>query len=255
MDLERCLERINYTGSRAPTLAALQSLQLAYIYNVPFENLDIHLGRPVHLSLDSIYAKIVEQRRGGFCYESNTLFHALLELMGFSVNFIAATMLLDISIQVEFGHMALLVELDELYLVDVGNGQSCLQPMQIGSDEIVRHEDIDYRIGEFEDRYALFYRVENAGWLPRFSFRNVPRRLQEYEKMCHITQTSPESHFTQNRLVTLANPDGRTTLVNRELEIRRSGNSEKRELGSNIEYKQALQTYFNIHLPSAPAAW
>jgi N-hydroxyarylamine O-acetyltransferase len=178
MDIERCLDRINYWGSRAPSLETLKALQLAFIYNVPFENLDIHLGRPVKLSVEDIYEKIVEQRRGGFCYENNTLFHALLDLMGFEVKQVAATMLLEISMNVEFGHMALIVNLDNEYLVDVGNGQSCLQPMQIVSDEVARFEQVDYRVSEFEDRYALYYKEENAAWLPRFSFTTLSRQLQ-----------------------------------------------------------------------------
>ena len=246
MDLERYLERINYQGSRSPNLDTLKALQLAYVYNVPFENLDIHLGRPIELSVAHIYKKIVEQQRGGFCYESNTLFHALLELMGFEVKFVAATMLLEISMNIEFGHMALIVSLDEDYLVDVGNGQSCLQPMQIGSDDIARFEDVDYRVSEFEDGYALHYKEADAEWLPRFSFTSTSRRLQEYENMCHITQTSPESHFTRKRVVTLAKPDGRLTLADRDLEIKRPGKLESRVLQSNQEYREALQTYFKI---------
>ncbi|MBT7952465.1 MAG: arylamine N-acetyltransferase [Gammaproteobacteria bacterium] len=255
MDLDRYLERINYQGSRSPSLDTLKALQLAYIYSVPFENLDIHLSRPIELSVEKIYHKIVEQQRGGFCYESNTLFHALLELMGFEVKYVAATMLLEISMNVEFGHMALIVSLDEDYLVDVGNGQSCLQPMQIDADDVARFEDIDYRVSEFEDGHALHYKEVDAEWLPRFSFTSTSRRLQEYENMCHITQTSPESHFTQKRVVTLAKPDGRITLADRDLEIKDSGKLERRLLQSNQEYRDALQTYFNIHLSSFPETW
>jgi N-hydroxyarylamine O-acetyltransferase len=255
MNLDRYLERINYHGSRSPTLATLKALQLAYVYNVPFENLDIHLARPIELSVENIYQKIVEQQRGGFCYESNTLFHALLELMGFEVKYAAATMLLDASLNFEFNHMVLLVDLDEKYLVDVGNGQSCLQPMQIDANEIVHYEDVAYRVREYKDRFALYFKAEDAEWSPRFSFTTVSRQLQEYENMCHITQTSLESHFTQKRVVTLAKPDGRITLADRDLEIRDSGKLEKRLLQSNQEYREALQTYFNIHLSSIPENW
>jgi N-hydroxyarylamine O-acetyltransferase len=255
MDLDRCLKRISYHGSRSATLDTLKALQFAFVYNVPFENLDIHLARPIELSVDKIYQKIVEQQRGGFCYESNTLFHALLELIGFEVRYVAATMLLDTSLNFEFNHMVLIVNLDKEYLVDVGNGQSCLQPMQIDSDEVVSFEDIDYRVSEFEDRYALHYQDVDAEWIPRFSFTTVSRQLQEYTNMCHITQTSPESHFTQNRVITLAKLDGRITLVDRDLRIRRSGKLESRLLQSNQEYREALQTYFNIHLSSIPESW
>ena len=255
MDLDRCLERISYQGSRSPTLDTLRALQLAFVYNVPFENLDVHLARPIELSVEDIYQKIVEQQRGGFCYESNTLFHALLDLMGFEVKYVAATMLLEISMNVEFGHMVLIVNLDKEYLVDVGNGQSCFQPMQIDADDVAHFEDVDYRVSEHEDRYALHYKEVDAEWLPRFSFTTLSRQLQEYANMCHITQTSPESHFTQKRVVTLAKPDGRITLVDRDLEIRSSGKVDNRRLQSSQEYGEALQAYFNIHLSSIPESW
>jgi N-hydroxyarylamine O-acetyltransferase len=255
MDLENCLQRINYQGSRAPTLATLQALQLAFVYNIPFENLDIHLGRSIKLSVEKIYQKIVEQQRGGFCYESNTLFHTLLEQMGFEVKYVAATMLLEMSMSLEFGHMALLVNLDGEYLVDVGNGQSCLQPMQIDADDIVNCENVDYRVGKFEDRYALYYKAVDAEWLPRFSFTTVSRRLEEYADLCQLTQTSSKSHFTQRRVVTLANADGRITLADRDLEIKRNGESENQVIETLLEYNEALQTYFNIHLSSIPETW
>ena len=255
MDLECCLQRINYQGSRSPTLSTLTALQFAFVYSVPFENLDIHLGRSIELSVEKIYQKIVEQRRGGFCYESNALFHDLLEQMGFEVKYVAATMLLDTSMNVEFEHMALLVTLDGEYLVDVGNGQSCLQPMQIESDKIVSFEDVDYRVAKFEDRYALYFKAADAEWLPRFSFTTVSRRLEEYADLCQLTQTSPKSHFINKRVITLAKADGRITLADRDLEIKRAGKSENQKIETLPEYNKALQTYFNIHLSSIPETW
>ncbi len=255
IDIDRILDRINYRGNRTPSLEILTALQLAFVYNVPFENLDIHLGRKIELSVENFYRKIVEEQRGGFCYECNALFHALLEALGFKVSYIAATMQLDMAMNIEFEHMAVLVSLDGEYLVDVGNGQSCLQPMLIGADTVANFENVDYRLDEFEDRYALYFRTEGDDWRPRFSFTTTPRQLQQYADICRIIQTSPESHFTHKKVLTIARPDGRVTMAERELEINQAGQVQTRSIESNEEYKLALQSYFKIQLASVPESW
>lgn len=255
-DLEDCLKRINYSGDRNPTLETLKALQMAFVRNVPFENLDIHLGREIVLSEDAFYKKIVEDGRGGFCYECNTLFLTLLRALGFKCSYIAATMQLEIAMHNEFEHMALLVHLEDDYLVDAGNGQSCLQPMKIGSDDIVTFENIDYRLGEFEDRLALYFKSEaESEWKPRFSFTTIARQLNEYARVCHIIQTSEESHFTQKRVITIARPDGRITLAGRDLEITDNGKTSLRQVQSTDEYGDALVRYFGIRLESIPDGW
>jgi N-hydroxyarylamine O-acetyltransferase len=254
-DIDRCLDRINYQGSREACLQTLQDLELAFIRSVPFENLDIHLGRTIELSVDKIFQKIVGEGRGGFCYECNTLFHAMLESLGFDVVYVAATMQLAIAMNIEFEHMALLVCLDEDYLVDVGNGQSTMQPMRLGSDEVVRFESIDYRLDKFEERLALYFRKEGKDWEPRYAFTTTPRELTQFEEMCHIMQTSKESQFTQKKVLTFVTPDGRVTLADRRLEITLSGKTESRQLSSNSEYKETLESYFNIQLEDVPENW
>jgi N-hydroxyarylamine O-acetyltransferase len=254
-DIDHCLDRINYQGSREPLLQTLQDLQLAFVRSVPFENLDIHLGRTIELSVDKIFEKIVRGRRGGFCYECNALFHAILDSLGFDVTYVAATMQLAIAMNIEFEHMALLVSLDRDYLVDAGNGQSSLRPMQIGSDEVANFESIDYRLDKFEDRFALYFKREGKNWTPRYSFTTTPRELEQFAEMCNIIQTSKESQFTQKKVLTFAKTDGRVTLADRDLEITRLGKTEARQLSSNAEYIQALESYFNIHLAFVPESW
>lgn len=255
IDIEPCLERIGYNGNLVPSLQVLRDLQFAFVYSVPFENLDIHLGKKIALSLQDFYRKIVLQRRGGFCYECNTLFHGLLDALGFDVSFVAATMQLDIAMNIEFEHMALLVHLDEDYLVDVGNGQSCLQPLQIGGRDVLNFEQVDYRLGEFAGRHALYYRAAGGDWQPRFSFTATPRQLDEYADVCHIIQTSPDSRFTQQRLVTLARENGRVTLAGRELEVRQGTALEQRTLTTQEDYRQVLRDFFGIELTLLPPGW
>ena len=256
MDTKLALDRLTYTGSTDPVLSNLQALQLAFLYSVPFENLDIHLGREIRLDPERIYRKIVEEKRGGFCYECNTLFHALLGALGFEVRFAAAKMISDTALDSDFNHMVLVVNLDEgEFLVDVGNGQSCLQPMRLHGEDEAQHEGIEDRLGEYEDRLGLFFRSDEQDWTVRFSFTSVSRQTRDFVDICQLTQQSPDSLFTQNRIVTLALPDGRLTLAGRELEEKRAGRNRKRVLESTQELQEVLAESFGIHLDSIPSNW
>src|SRR5882762_11252525 len=90
MDIKAYLQRINYLGSLVPTAQTLRELQVAHLQTVPFENLSIHSAEPIILDDDALFEKIVVRRRGGFCYELNGLFAALLRDLGFEVKMLSA---------------------------------------------------------------------------------------------------------------------------------------------------------------------
>jgi len=126
VDVAAYLHRIHYRGPLAPTAETLRALHLAHHLAVPFENLDIHLGQPIILDEARFYDKIVRRRRGGFCYELNGLFAALLRELGFDVTTLSARVI-DTQpgmIGPEFDHLVLLVQLEERWLADVGFGDS-----------------------------------------------------------------------------------------------------------------------------------
>lgn len=255
-DIEACLKRINYQGAREPSLETLAELQLAFVRAVPFENLDIHLDRVIELAPEKIYRKIVEDRRGGFCYECNSLFYELLVAIGFEVSYLAAAMQLVTSMKRDFEHMALLVQIGNVeYLVDVGNGQSCLQPLALGEAQIVSWENIEYRVDEHGERFALYFRAQGEDWKPRYTFSTKACDLEDYAELCHLNQTLPTALFTQNTIVTIARENGRVNLVGRELEVIQLGQGEKSQLASNEDYKLALQDHFDIHLRDIPGQW
>lgn len=147
IDVERCLKRIGYSGPTEPTLYTLRALQMAFLRKVPFENLDIHLGRQIRLSSESIYDKIVLRRRGGFCYECNILFFDLLKGLNFQVEYLSARMVKGSAVGPEYDHMVLLVTLEHDYLADVGNGQSCREPLRIDGANRATSEGYAYRVG------------------------------------------------------------------------------------------------------------
>src|SRR5438034_9997175 len=90
MDVQVYLQRINYAGPQAPTVESLRLLQMSHLFDVPFGNLSIHSGEPIVLEDSALFDKIVERRRGGFCYELNGLFTALLRALGFQVEMLSA---------------------------------------------------------------------------------------------------------------------------------------------------------------------
>src|SRR5690349_12724718 len=125
-DVSAYLSRIAYDGPVAPTLPVLQAVHLAHLRSVPFENLDLHLGRPISLAEEDVYAKVVLGRRGGFCYELNGLFAALLREMGYEVALLAAQFPLpDGRVPIDFDHLVLRVEAPgvEPVLADVAAGR------------------------------------------------------------------------------------------------------------------------------------
>jgi len=252
IDVDRTLSRIRYTGPRNVSVGVLDALQQAFLLNVPFENLDIHQGREIRLEPDVVERKIVEERRGGFCYESNGLFHRLLEALGFRVRMCSAQMMQDRGLSPLYDHMVLVAEVDgHEYLVDVANGESVRTPLRLDSKEISKSpEGKTYRLGEFYGIPALEVQESNEQeWRPRFVFIPAACRLEEFADRCHFHQTSKKSQFTRQPLVTLALPEGRVTLAGRTLTVTHARSSvTARELNTDAEYKACLHAQFGIHL-------
>jgi N-hydroxyarylamine O-acetyltransferase len=130
VDIRAYLDRINYRGPLEPTAETLRALHRRHMMSVPFENLDIGLGREIVLDPERFVEKIVTHRRGGFCYELNGAFAALLGALGFHVTLLSARVANDQGIaSKEFDHLALQVDLEDRWLADVGFGDSFVEPL------------------------------------------------------------------------------------------------------------------------------
>src|SRR6266550_2624307 len=232
------LRRSNYAGSAAPTLETLRQIHRAHLFSVPFENLDIHLGRKIVCDEDGFLHKIVNERRGGFCYELNGAFASLLRGLGFQVTLLSARVPREDGIETpEFDHMTLRVDLDEPWLADVGFGDCFLEPLRLQTHAEQLQDEQKFRIRE-EGNSCHVERVQADGsWKGEYTFSLVPRRLAEFAPMCHYHQTSPESTFTRKRVCSRATPDGRITLADRKLIITRRGDREEKVLESEEEWQ------------------
>jgi N-hydroxyarylamine O-acetyltransferase len=248
MDVPAYLARINYHGSLSPSADVLRDLQRAHMFTVPFENLDIHIPREIVCNEDRFIHKVVNEHRGGFCYELNGAFAALLRALGFSVTLLSARVpCADGSDGPEFDHLTLRVDLDEPWLADVGFGDSFLEPLRLQSGLEQPQGDRVYRIVAAGD--VLRCEVKDGpAWKLEYLFTLKPRQLPEFAEMCRYHQTSPESPFTRKRVCSRATPEGRITLSNGKLIETRNGQRQERAL-SDEEWKSKLQELFGVICP------
>lgn len=248
MDVQAYLQRISYGGSLAPTAQTLRNLQVAHLLTVPFENLSIHSGEPIILEDDALFDKIVGRRRGGFCYELNGLFAALLRALGFKVDTLSARVAnAQGDLGPDFDHMTLMVALEERWLADVGFGDSFLEPLLLD----YRQEQVQggraYQIALDSAYLILSQRESNGHWKTQYQFTLQPYSYADYADMCQYHQTSPQSHFTKARICTRATPEGRITLS--EMRLITTVTDEQREerlLKNEQEYESVLREHFGI---------
>jgi N-hydroxyarylamine O-acetyltransferase len=246
MNVEAYLQRIGYDGGQIPDAETLRNLHHAHLLAVPFENLDIHLGRPIVLDEKSFYEKIVLRRRGGFCYEANGLFAALLRELGFDVTLLSARVMDGGKPGPEFDHLTLLVQLEERWLADVGFGDSFREPLRLDDPNEQRQTHGAYRLARDGEQWTVLARSSGNVWKPQYGFTLRPCQLADFADMCHYHQTSPESHFTQKRVCSLATPAGRVTLSDMRLIITQNGERQEKILASQEEYAKALRKYFGV---------
>ena len=246
MDVDAYLRRIEYDGPRQPSATTLRNLHRQHLYTAPFENLDIALGTSIHLDPGGLYEKIVVRRRGGFCYELNGLFGELLTALGFRVQMLSARVRReDGGFGPEFDHMLLKVELEEPWLVDVGFGDSFVDPIVFksgGADQVDGHR---YVVLPVRDEWELL-RTGARGTVPLYAFRDISHGLKDYEEMCSFHQTSPESHFTKSWICSRATPQGRVTIANMRLIMSDGSKREETQLETEGDLRRCLREWMGV---------
>jgi len=249
VNLSAYLSRIGFTGSNHPNAETLRALHLAHMQSVPFENLDISLGVPIVCEEERFLHKIINLHRGGFCYELNGAFAALLRALGFSVTLLSARVSReDGSASPEFDHLTLRVDLDETWLADVGFGDSFLEPLRLKLEVEQEQSTGRFRIVQVGDVMIVQRVRPGEFWKSQYRFTLTPRQLTDFAPRCLFQQTSPESHFTRQRICTLPTTDGRITLSDLKF-IRTAGERrEERMLQSEDEWRSALADLFGVRL-------
>ncbi|MGE5048518.1 MAG: arylamine N-acetyltransferase family protein [Deltaproteobacteria bacterium] len=242
-DADRYLQRIGYAGPTAPTLETLRRIHLAHLRTVPFENLSVRRGEPIALEVGPLFDKIVRRRRGGFCYELNGLFAALLETLGFRVSRLAGRVG---PAGIDFDHMALRVDLDEPWLADVGFGDSFVLPLRLDHREPQEGGcGRRYRLDP-ADGGLLLVREEEQGWERQYLFTLEEWPLSAFEPGCLYHRTSPKSSFTQKTVISRATETGRITLSERRLIVTVNGKRSETGLADDAAVARALAEHFGI---------
>jgi len=244
-NLPAYLERIGHRGPLAPTLETLAALHVAHTSSIPFENLDIHLGRPIRLDLPGLQAKLVAGRRGGYCFEQNSLFAAALESLGFGVRLREARVRRGAQGLRPRTHLTLEVAFPEgAWLADVGFGaDGILGPVPMDGREYARHGDC-HRLLPEGGRLVLQTR-EAEGWNDLYALEPGEVFPVDLAMANHYTSTHPDSKFVQTLTAQRCAPGARTWLGN--LTLRVEGQPE-RELARE-ELLPVLAERFGLRLP------
>jgi N-hydroxyarylamine O-acetyltransferase len=250
--LDAYFERVQYSGSTDVSLETLRELHMAHVFNVPFENLNIHIGRSIDLNPEALVAKIVQQHRGGYCFEMNGLFALVLEALGFTLDRLLARVLLgrDPSQPNPRTHQLLLVHLgDQRWMVDVGFGGHGLitpLPFWVGYTERQFTEHFGLRQDE---RLGYVLQGETHGeWLNQYSFSLDPQLPIDYVAPNYYTSTWPTSSFVQRRVSALPKRSGRLAMTNATLKIIENDATTEIHAENHEQYLAILRDYFGIRL-------
>jgi N-hydroxyarylamine O-acetyltransferase len=237
-------------------IAGLKMLQRQHLLNVPFENLDIRWKRPIVLDTDAFYRKIVEQNRGGFCYELNGLFNELLREIGFETRLLSARVSEGQgNFSPEYDHAAILVIIGEMqYIADVGFGAFSTEPLQFVTDTEQHDDSGTFIVKHHDDGSFEVAKLEELGWRSEFKFKPFGHDLSEFEEMCLWHQTSPDSHFMKNKICSLMTLTGRKTLTDKKFIVTSDTGKTETEIASEEEFERVLMKEFGIaRTADAPA--
>ena len=253
MNIPTYLTRLNYTNSVKPDAETLHGLQFAHLLTIPFENLDIGLKRPIQLSENALWDKIILRKRGGFCYELNSLFASLLKQIGFDVTYLNARVFnREGELGIDFDHLALLVRIPQdptRWLADVGFGDSFNEPLRLDLPDEQVQGLRSYRLEQTTKGYITWQKNYNGTWERQYFFDLQPHNFPaEYEAACLYHQTSPKSSFTRGSIISRATPHGRVSLEAGRLIVTMNGQREERPVPDREEYQALLKEHFGVVL-------
>ncbi|MCD8915238.1 arylamine N-acetyltransferase [Staphylococcus simulans] len=246
--LERYLG-IDTDDHKSADLEALNHYIRQYMLKVPFENINVQNGWPLALTDEAMMQKVVDEQRGGFCYEMNYFFKHYLEYKGFEVDAMSATVMSPNGWAREGSHMSLKVTIDDkAYVADIGFGDmpKFALPMDCPSEGL---SDVtgSYRVHGLNEEYYDIEKWSDAQQAWQISYRvlNEPKTLEAFEDGIAYNQYSPDSIFVQGLLITKATETGRNTLTHNHLTLLSNGDKSV-QTTTKENYQDCLETYFGI---------
>ncbi|MFG2523317.1 arylamine N-acetyltransferase [Streptomyces sp. NPDC048527] len=257
LDLDAYLARIGFIGDVKPDLETLRAVHRAHLASIPFENLEIMLGRLVYLDPAALQAKLVRQRRGGYCYEQNLLFAAALERIGYSVKGLGARVRVGATAMRAVTHMLtrVTVEDGQEWLCDVGFGaQGLREPIPLRDGIEVGQGPWTFGLVSEAGGVLVLRSLRPGGWEEIYAFTLEERYPVDYVVMNHYTSTHPRSAFTHRPVVQRAAVDTQRSLIDMRLSIEHpDGTRDERDVQEG-ELIDLLAREFGIELSAEDAA-
>jgi len=251
LDLDTYLERIRWGGSVRYDLDTLAGLLRAHMRQIPFENLDVLLGRPIRLDLDSLQDKLVRASRGGYCFEHATLFAAVLEMLGFKpVRHAARVVMYMPRTAAPRTHMFLTVPVAEgRFVVDPGFGSLAPRvPVPLVLGEQARCGDDVHTMVRDGPYWVLRAQIGDKAvdaWASTLEEENAV----DFEMGNHYTSTHPTSPFVNRIMLRALTDDGRVTVMNRDVTLWRGNEPERSQMADRVALRALLVERFGFDLP------
>lgn len=249
MDIKKYLDRIGVENV-STSYDTLLKLQIAHYKTVPYENLDILAGKALNLTPEAVYKKVVEEGRGGYCFELNGLYGELLKEIGFKYTERLARFLKGES-EIPMGrHRILLVELDDkIYVCDVGIGcPTPTEPLELNFEIEQSIGDTKYRFRKDPMLYNVLEYLRHGQWEPYYSFGNELNLPCDFVAPSVFCELSPNSIFNKGPMVHIFTDKGRISVENTEIKFFEDGNVTVRTFKNDVDYKNCLKEYFGIEL-------
>lgn len=254
-DITPYLDLIRYAGTLAPSSNTLRQLHLRHTQSIPFENLSPLTGMEVRLDIPSLFEKFTTRRRGGYCYEHNTVFQYVLEQLGFNTIGLAARVRLNVpdGVITPRSHMLLLVEANgERWIADTGfGGMTLTAPLRFAMDVAQDTPHGQYRLTCESGIYRLEARVKEE-WKILYVFDMAPYYPPDYEVANWYVSRHPTSHFVTSLVVARAAKEGRHILHDTQYSFYPlAGEAEKTQICSVNDIKELLENVFHIRTSEA----
>ena len=244
MNIDRYLKRLKISDIETDKLNMLKLIQRSHLEQIPFENFDIHMYGKLNFDIDVLFEKIIEQRRGGICYELNYLLFHLLKLLGYQVTILAGQVLEGGS---EFDHLFLLVKIDEIdYLVDVGYGDNFYEPLRFETEKIQNDAKGKFRITKGDDNRYSLERESSDGFKREYRFSVAEKEIDDFHDRALWFCTNDESIFKKRLFCSIERKDGRTSMKPGKVIVTNGNTRVERVISDFKKFEYYLKEEFNM---------
>jgi len=248
--IKKYLDRIALESAPGEDENGLKQIHAAHVFSIPFENLDIHLGRTISLKPEDLIEKMLVKKRGGYCFELNGLLHQALNALNFTVRPLLARVLYTLPEPTALTHQVLIVTISGTdWLADTGFGGPGLRlPVPVIPDRIFEQYGDRYKLRSDPDYGWVLEKESGGAFIDLYAFTEQLTLDADIEMSNHFTSTWPSSLFRIQKMCVLPKTWGRITLADMELTIHRDGRSTGKTLDPGPSYMDALAEHFGLAL-------